>query len=193
MFAGSLQVIHQWKLWAIYDKKINTRPLPHGIALCMISRKNHLVELCFVDHVEFNSKQEPQAFFAGSGYDKALSCWKVNQSVKQAIETAKSLDVYTGGEVRYFDLNSNLHNLNLEHRAESISETFKKGYMVNTQNSNTHLAIQDNLEHPVVKDFLADLVQGNAALQAPSPIANRLWTQEQIDALDVALSKYYPE
>lgn len=74
-----------------------------------------------------------------------------------------------------------------------VTESFGEGYIVSKGNLNIVGAIKNNLNHPIVKQFYADLAVGQASLQAPSPSAERKWTPEQIQALDIALSKYYPE
>lgn len=192
MFSGKLDTINAWKIWANETKRRSQIPSLDGIAVCMVNKITQLVDFQNVDYVEFNSDEIAQAYFSGSGYEIAWNCWMENKNATMAIQTAKNFDVYTGGEIKYFDFNSSNHNLNLGYDVNSVNKSFEEGYIVNKENLNFG-AIKDNLNHDVVKKFYADLAVGHASLQSPSPSSERKWTPEQIKSFDIALSKYYPE
>jgi hypothetical protein len=77
-----------------------------GISVCIVGMT--------ANAVLFAAKQDithEGALFAGTGALPAVTCWDKNRNATRSVESAKAVDVFTGGEVKYVDVASKANNL----------------------------------------------------------------------------------
>lgn len=185
MFAGNLERIIEWKHWGLNGSILNM-PSPEGIAICIAKKSTKQVIFERVDHIL------DEARFSGSGYRGALSCWSVNRDVKLAVETAKSKDYLSGGTVKYYDFNSDQHNLlEIEDYNSIVKGIQERSTVMKFQNINKFTKIED-CNDPVILDAVRKLSNGQASLEAPCESAKKSWSDAEIKELRDALSEYFP-
>lgn len=112
MFAGDAAVIDGWKksINAIRSRQAHVpfEQLPvDGMNVAVAS--SSVTDLLYQFGVEFSVGDE--ANFAGSGSFAAAESWQSCQCARTAVESAKQQDAYTGGTVRYINLQTGEHNL----------------------------------------------------------------------------------
>jgi len=107
MFAGQGRMIQLWKCWIRSSPNDDTAmPSCDGIAVCIVNVEQK--------SVVFSARQDivkDGAYFAGTGSRYAYLCWEKNRNAQKSVETAKEIDVFTGGEVKFYDGSSGDHNL----------------------------------------------------------------------------------
>lgn len=107
MFAGFGSAIQAWKDWILSTPIGPVDMPPHkGMAVCMVDATTKIVD--FDAHQDI---VDSGVYCAGSGARHAYGCWKSNNSAIKAVETAKSMDIFSGGEIKYFDCNNQSNNL----------------------------------------------------------------------------------
>jgi hypothetical protein len=99
MFAGNGRKIQEYKDW-IRSNPPDDSSMPNekGMSVCMI--EDATGEVVFQRQQDINSEN---VLCAGSGARWAFGCWIQNKCSKQAVKTAKSKDVCSGGDVKYVD------------------------------------------------------------------------------------------
>lgn len=154
MFAGFARAIQNWKTW-IRSNPTNMDGAPdfEGMCVCVVDIE--------ANKVLFSQRQDivkDGSYFAGSGSRHAALCWLVNKCAKRAIETAKTRDICTGGDVKYFDIKSKTHNL--YNVRKDITMEMVRNALVQRGEVMT-IATANDLNPPFKK--LADLVAANDA------------------------------
>lgn len=113
MFAGHGKKIQEYKNWIrSMPEDDSNMPDVKGMSICMAEEATGIVE--FAKHQDIESDN---VLCAGSGARWAFNCWSENKCSKTAVETAKSKDYCSGGEVKYIDfktLDTNLKNYHAE-------------------------------------------------------------------------------
>lgn len=111
MFAGDAVVIEQWKCAIKQATSGGLAPtwdrLPvNGMAISIAAHPSGVV-IFEIGH----DITDQHVSFAGTGSYAAATCWIKNKNAVKAVETAKSTDTFTGGEVRYFNTYTGDNNL----------------------------------------------------------------------------------
>lgn len=115
MFAGLGSKIQEWKSW-IRTSPLDDSKMPacDGISVCIVNTAKN--------EVLFSERQDivkDGAYFAGTGSRYAYLCWDKNRDAQKSVETAKGVDIYSGGEVKFLDGKSG--NTNLYHGAVDVT------------------------------------------------------------------------
>ena len=107
MFAGDGGVIQMHKDW-IRSKPNDFSAMPgvKGMSVCMVEDSNGVVAFQKHQDIETNN-----VLCAGTGARLAFNCWALNKCSKRAVETAKSKDYCSGGDVKYVDFKTQETNL----------------------------------------------------------------------------------
>lgn len=200
VFAGFGPAIQAWKDWIKVadqagDFDFSTQPSTDGISICIVDLESKQAEFTERQVIKKNDH-----CFAGSGASYAYPCWLANGSARQSVETAARLDLATGGEVHYFDLNSKDHNFgktmgarNL--RIEDVSREASKRGMVMSISKGTS---PDGAPFPLAqlaasndafKDIQAKLADGSALPDAPCAKMYTEWTESEKSQLSAALHR----
>ncbi|AYO14223.1 hypothetical protein D0812_07300 [Vibrio owensii] len=186
--AGDAILIEQWKNWAKGDIS-NPRP---AVVRVDERQRNHYISVCLImkpSIVLFDSQVAtiviPHARFSGSGREFAKCCWEGNQCARTAIETAKKSDVFTGGTVKYVELNTAANNLSADNATIQDLHTMltTRGLVMNTNTGNT-TPVQ---EHQEPKDIAKGLENGALVASAPTGDVQSPWNTTQEENLDAAI------
>lgn len=191
MFAGDSGRINAWKAWiGSPNKVVMARPSVEGrgMALCIVD-----MEKC---EVVFESNQEitfPEARFAGTGALAAHGCWSKNKDARKSVETAKIADRFSGGTVRFVDMKSKAHNLQVPDDFDSVRADINTRGMVMYFQNPQHVSLKSAAQNdPLVADAAKKLASGEITLTAPSAAAENEWSEEAVKRLDQVLGQYYP-
>lgn len=190
-FAGDGILIEQWKAWFLAEE-LDFDSLPPFQRL----EGNALVTLYFslVQKPEcivvFNSgwwiHHGEHASFAGSGAPHAYDCYVLNGCGKRSVASAALSDPATGGEIKYVELTSGLHNLSETQRdlKYAIQQLNERGFVMDT-NTKVITPIKD--VHQTTVEALRALESGERSLTAPTGLPMRVWTDAQKEVFIRAL------
>ncbi|MNF77477.1 hypothetical protein D3C84_596250 [compost metagenome] len=114
LFAGNSGVIQLWKTFIRSSPKPGA-PIPtcHGIAILAVHAETGEVVLDYGPGIRLPNAAQPTIRFAGTGSVHAAQCWHSNGCARKAVDSAKDLDPFSGGEVKFFELASGNHNLHV--------------------------------------------------------------------------------
>lgn len=196
MFAGNGKLIHLWKEWlASGTRGAAGRPPVKSdgvaIAVCIVNMPSSIVTLDVGQDIKHPDNLAPKAFFAGSGAIHAHTCWNVNGDAMRAVETAKTTDICSGGEVKYLEFSTGANNVT---NASSIDDVHNmlvtRGWVMHHnkpgQAVSAPVAAANDAE---VKKVLTQIASGTLSASAPCDAMYRDWTPEELEALDRALDK----
>lgn len=194
MFAGYGRKIDEWKKWIRSNPQdASNMPGFEGMAVCMVDVASKAVD--------FSAEQDivnSGAYCAGSGSFYAFSCWSVNRCAKKAVETAKSTDIFSGGEVKYYAFTNGENNLNYPQAQVTIEMVDKalseRGLVMNMNRNATGTpaipfpkAAAANEQDAAVKDIRAKVASGDLSANAPCDGMYNDWKDEDkskfVDAL----------
>lgn len=190
-FAGDGVLIERWKGWFLAEE-LDFDNLPPFQRL----EGNALVTLYFSlvqkpdCTVIFNSgwwiHHGEHASFAGSGAPHAYDCYVINGCGKKAISSAAVNDPATGGEIKYVELVSGVHNLNAEQStlSSAIQQLNQRGFVMDT---NTKVVTPIKDLHQATVEALRALESGDRTLTAPTGLPMRVWSDAQKDVFTNAL------
>lgn len=196
VFAGSGVRVQEWKDWLKTDPVDDTNmPGCDGMSVCMTRIEDK--------QVLFSERQDivkDGGFFAGSGSRHAFTCWNNNRNALKSVESAKLLDPYTGGEVKYVDFTSQKNNL-VMHPASpatirTVSEALSsRGHVMNIAPDNgtappfklSEIAAND----AEARELQEKLLAGQISPEAPCDGMYDEWTAEQTSRLKSALGKVF--
>ena len=172
MFAGNGQKIQAWKTW-IRSAPISDDDQPDCESMCV----------CIADQVSkavlFQDRQDivkHGGYFAGSGSMHAYRCWAENRDARQAVESAKTFDYSSGGDVKYLEFATGDNNLfTLTTRDVHISDV---NIAIATRGNVMEIALNNQVPSPPFKlsdmaanDVRLKEVQGRIASGEISPTA----------------------
>ena len=187
--AGDSRLIDAWKNWAKNDILSERPPVvltndgeePSYISICLIFKPSIVLYDSQVATIVM-----PHARFSGSGREIARVCWSQNKCALQAIETAKSIDVYTGGNVKYANLALGDANLgsDLTTLDELNSAIYERGFIMDKSTKQ----ITPLSEYNTRDSIYAGLKNGSIVALAPTGDAKSPWNSEQEKSLDAAIS-----
>lgn len=192
VFAGSGRVIQQWKSWIQSSPTdFSTKPGCDGISVCIVNTTDKSV--LFTQNEDI---VKDNAYFYGSGARHAYRCWDANRDPKKAVETAKSFDACTGGDVKFIDMKSmshNLHQVTKQVSLQMVEQALDSRGMVMELNQGMHTGNPPFKLADVAssdKELLQakeQLSSGAMSLEAPCDGMYSEWSKEQKDKLDDAL------
>lgn len=193
IFAGDGLIIQAWKDWIASNQKGSTGmpakkddPL---IAMCIVNLQDFKIE-----HEHGQAITHPVAKFAGTGAKPANFCWKENKDAKQAVESAKKHDVFSGGNVTFFEfttLDNNLKNtitIQEVNRRLSVGE----GMVMNKNDFQTATPIMEAAANDEnVRNVMAQLADGTITASAPCDAMYGTWNDEDIEKLTTVFDRIF--
>lgn len=193
MFAGNGLRIQEWKSWIRSDPKDDsTQPAEEGICVCVVSMDTK--------QVKFSVKQDVEregGFFAGSGSTYAVPCWLVNKDAKRAVDTAKQSDIFSGGEIKFFNFATGAHNLGYpsgDITIQMVVEAINKRGLAMTTNVNSTqpfpFAVAAN-DNPELAEIRQKIANGELSANAPCDGMYNEWTKEEKSSLKRALGDVF--
>lgn len=198
MFAGLGPRVQEWKDW-IRSKPAGMagQPQHQGMSVTMvrISDKGVMFSLN-------KGAAQSGAIFAGTGWYPAITCWLSNKCAKRAVETAKTVDVYTGGDTKFFDLAKGDHNLYptaKEVRYADFARIFKeRGLVMKLDGKGVGKppfprkdAVAASNDADILKDVSAKIASGELHASAPCEEMVREWTAEEKEKFNSALAEAF--
>lgn len=188
VFAGNSYVIEKFKNWINDGCPKDAMPSPNEISIIVYNlvngkhfARNHSFTLLSGNNID--------VLFSGSGSFDAIRSWKTHKCAEQAVRDACITDLYTGGTVKFFNLQSHQHNIQANQLP--YSQLFKilstEGFVMNKQtqplNTATAYPIKDVISNPEIAQDLFALQSGKASLNAPAPEAEIEWSEQEIQDL----------
>ena len=196
MFAGFAKRVQEWKTWIRTNPAdMSAMPPTTGMAVTVAQISTRAVL-----HSAGHGANDEGAIFAGTGWFPAYTCWTANKDAKRSIETAKSVDIYSGGEVKHFDLISGSHNLypgadvtfadlirNFEKRGLVMKIDDKIVVNAPFNRKKDAEASNDDIRNEVA----GKIASGELHPAAPCDGMVREWTQEEKSSFAGALGKVF--
>lgn len=197
MFAGDGVKIQEWKNWLRSAPNPQTIPTDYkGINIGVADRRTK-----DMDTYGNGSLNMDDGFFAGSGTLYAFTCWYKNRDPKKSVETAKNHDDHSGGEVKFYEINSNASNLNYpQHEGDIISlgnAIMEKGKFImnkrtTSANSNINPSDADSVlkieDYAIIKEKVAN---GELRASAPFDGMENDWSESDKERFKRHLAKAY--
>jgi hypothetical protein len=202
VFAGKGRVIQRWKDWLATAPKaedMDKRPSADGISVCVIDTGARAVL--------FHERQDiarDGAYFAGSGARFAFGCWSANRDAKRSVVTATVTDPATGGEVKFLECVSGVHNLRQVPANRVTIDTvdravFERGMVmdISTKRSGappfklSDLAVGASAGDADLAELKRRLEAGEVSADAPCDSMHSEWSAEELARLDAALVKAF--
>lgn len=195
MFAGKGGVIQQWKSW-IRSEPEDMAKMPgcDGISVCIVDSST-----CSVVFSERQDIVKEGAYFSGTGSRYAFLCWEKNRDALKSVESAKCVDVFTGGEVKYLNMKDGSHNLHAVTNDVTIdmvrSAIETRGMVMeiaSTIKNNTPFKLSDLAANDVdMQELKANIANGSLSPEAPCDGMHSEWTSDQKDRLKSALATVF--
>jgi len=194
VFAGNSAVIQQWKDYLASERysHIVTEPPLEGIALLIIDALTKKIEYGYgQDIILPDIHGEAVASFAGTGGRRAAACWIKNGCTKRAIDTAKQVDVFSGGETKFFELTSRTGNLMQDVGLDGLTAAFsQRGMVMFMAQVDKPVTLQEAIAmDPRVAEFAREVAAGQVPLSAPCDSMLNTPTAADKAALKQALGK----
>lgn len=166
LFAGDSGVIDAWKR---YVRSGNGGAIPglQGIALLAVNAATKATVVCHGQDIALPDPVSMTASFAGSGARHAALCWMANKCGKKAIDTAKGLDVYTGGDTKFANLESSAHNLRNDVGVDDLGKQFLAKGVIMYVNGQTQPIAEAAANDAEVRQVCEKIAQGSITLSAP--------------------------
>jgi hypothetical protein len=189
MFAGNAGVIQSWKDWLPIATENSPIPEVVGIAVCAVNLTT--------GQIVFESGQDiypNEARFAGTGAFHAYNCWQVNGCPRKAVNSAKIVDIYSGGEVKYLVFSSKDTNVSNSTGVKDLHQMLAtKGMVMYTNGFNGYqpgyvLGIEDAAKSdPEVAKIKDQIASGAVVASAPCGAMYNDWTEESKAKLEAAI------
>lgn len=170
-------------------------PACNGMAVCMVDTKSKAVL--------FSERQDivkDGAYFAGTGSRYAYLCWDKNRNAQKSVATAKEVDIFTGGEVKYFDGESGDHNLHpgtVDVTIDMVEKAIQtRGMVMEIANGTTvgrpPFKLTDVAANDVeLNELQGKIANGDLSAEAPCDGMYSEWTTDEKARLTDALSKVF--
>lgn len=187
MFAGDGALINEWRDRILSrNLLVGRRPgVARNFAICMVRRS----DACIL--MEHGQKINGGPFrFAGTGAEPAYECWEKNRDPQRAVQSATLRDRASGGNVKFFDGTTGDHNIDFSVSYADVAEQFlKKGCIMYTNHS---LPVNEAVKKdPRAEEFVGRIKAGTIQAEAPSGYDPVIWTAEDEERLDKALTSHY--
>jgi hypothetical protein len=188
VFAGDIELMDAWKEWfkagANMHDELPVTEDEAGIAVCMVNLEQGSIDFkgkdLEVDHDE--------CYVAGTGALPAFECWAVHYDARKAVETALTMDMYSGGKVKY--LNGNLENNLGSANKAAVKEKFLDEGSIMYIKSGQIVPLKTAMENDSRVQSLVDkIAKGKIRAQARMGTRASVWTTEERKRLNDALAK----
>ncbi len=196
VFAGNSAVIQNWKdyIRGSQSGQPLSRPSAKGISLLVAKLGSGSFVEAYGQDIGLPNKLRPTVSFAGTGAHPAALCWIANKCGRRAIDSAKSRDYYSGGEVMYLELDTRNSNLRNDRNADKLSEAFlEKGMIMYTPGltaASVPLALAAESD-PRVAEWMQKIAEGAVEIQAPCDSMFAEPTEEEDARLDAAMASIF--
>lgn len=195
MFAGDGKLIDSWK-FAIglanqFPNAVNWSNMPTtGLAVCAVDRLSGNV-MFDMNH----SINDKSVSFAGSGASFAAKCWKINRNAILAVNTAKESDVFSGGEVKYYQVSDGQNNIGLDGPLSGLNKVLgEKGFVMDVNLNSTAQPISEAAQNdPFIRSIASEIAKGNINATAPHEHMNKVWTEDEKKELFTAMEFFFPK
>lgn len=195
MFAGKGDVIQSWKTWIRSNPEgVQAMPPCEGISVCIVDSKSKRVKFC-----ERQDIVKDGAYFSGTGSRFAYLCWEKNRNAQRSVESAKEVDMFTGGEVKYLDMTGDTHNLH--HVTNDVTiDMVRRALSTRGMVMQITGKIQSGAPFPLkdaaandeeLKDLQGKIASGAISPDAPCDGMHSEWTYDQKTRLADALSDVF--
>lgn len=202
MFAGYGAKIQEYKYWLRSNPADDSNmPDVKGMSVCMVEESTGIVEVKEEQEID-----ESNVLCAGSGAWPAYRCWQANKSPLRAVDSAKMVDICSGGEVKFIDFPNSKTNVVSVHGAadltiQVISENiFKRGIPMKlhtTQQNALNMPFSKvaggaaNDEHAAREEIGALIASGELSANAPCAGMNNDWSDASKANFKRALGKMF--
>ena len=189
MFAGDLNVIASWKYWFCGPESlVSDSPKPDGTNICLVDTSTR--------EVVYEYKQDvsgPNHRFTGTGSYHAFECWQQNGCVIRAIKTAMSIDMSSGGTVRYLNLDTKEFNFCKENDSASVLKGLvEKGMVMYSNTKNEAIPVSEAIKSdPEIRELFKAATSGTLQMSAPCVGSIGPWPSEEKEKLKSVLSRYF--
>ncbi|WP_321938242.1 hypothetical protein [Burkholderia cepacia] len=191
LFAGSSAGIDSWKKYIHAGGGLNIPDL-NGIALFALNVTTQEILVSYGQDIALPNIDALKASFAGSGARHAAKCWEKNGCGRQAIETAKSLDYYTGGTTKFLELATKTHNLVNNIDVTQLGKQFlAKGMIMYINGQSSQSVATAAANDTEVKELCEKIAQGSIALSAPCDAMMMEPTEEDNKKVRAAMQKIF--
>jgi hypothetical protein len=190
IFAGNGRSIQRWKEWirtAPIDE--SGEPAVDGMALCIVSLAAGSILFEWGQDIRLDD-----ARFAGSGAFFAHGCWTVNGCARRAVESAKVVDPLSGGEVKFFELNSGENNLRNTASILDVEQAIvTRGYIMYTNSpAPKEIPVLEAAANDArVEELCKGIANGDIHASAPCDSMYNDWTAEDKTRLRAALGQVF--
>ncbi len=187
IFAGDSGLMEAWKAWHRDPNRLVVQRPAVGVnfSLCLIDMAKKEIKF---EHGQRISGSDHR--FAGTGALPAYECWIVNKSATRAVDSACKRDIWSGGAVKYLDLNTRKHNVVQANVCKSINRVAEQKGMVIIMGQSASKAVpvaDAAASDPLVREALKKVSSGSVAAQAPAGHDPIVWTDTDVARLDAAL------
>lgn len=199
MFAGNMKEIAEWKNIIHNGIVVNLlQNKPNDLSVCMVSKYTKEVVYAFGIGYVF----EHRYFLSGSGksytFPKIVDGCSINEAVNHAIMN----DYYSGGNVKYYQLQNN--NSNTTHTIfnlnDIVNEFESKGTVMKFEKLQNPQGVRflnstkvSECNEPIVQHTLNDMRFSANNISIRAPFEGGSWSSNEFEAFKKFLSKYYPE
>jgi len=195
LFAGSILNIDVWKCW-VEGGRIGPAPMGNldGTSIIIVNMANGDVEFTSDYMLASQANGALEALYAGSGGPFAKDCWTINRCAKTAVETAKTKDFYSGGQIKYVDRQSTDNNVSNNVAHTQVNDVCKqRGFIMDLKKQDAPMLVKDAANDPsnaVAQSIAQKVMQGKAVMSAPFPGIRQPWTQEKKQELADVLDRF---
>lgn len=172
IFAGMAPVIDQWKkhLRARKAGQLTPQPPLAGIAVLAAEIGSGSVVAHWGQDIVYPDPNNPDIFLAGTGSTHAARCWQTNKCPHKAVATAMSNDLYSGGTVRFFELETKQNNLIQCDGIEILNDAFLTRGMVMFNQEKGPVTFREAAQlHPDVANLYKQAANGALSEQVQAP------------------------
>lgn len=193
LFAGNLAKIDHWKNWFTKNRNGDQPQEVDGISLIVANIKTGEVIFKTDYLLESTSEKQIDALYSGTGGPYAKDCWQINKCAKKAVETAISVDIFSGGDVSFLHRESSETNVKNSVFADEVMALMKERGILMNKNLQQAVAIKDaanDSSDPNFQRMAQRVLSGNIELNAPFPGMDQPWTNEKKAELRNVLSSF---
>lgn len=188
IFAGPGETIDKWRTWALSkNQSVMQRPaVANNFAVCM-------TDLATAEIIMEHGQKISDEFCrtAGTGAKPAYECWTTNGNARRAVDSAKMLDHFSGGDVKFLCGTTRKNNLDFSATFSSIAQQFlNKGMVMYPASPNPPIPIvQAANDDPRIRALVDKVKLDQLSAEAPSGFDPVVWTPADEQRLDAALAK----
>lgn len=190
VFAGRSNLIDHWKDWIrSKNKVVLRRPMTEdNFSMCVV---NAATGALIFEHGQ--KIVDDHYRFAGTGAKHAHTCWINNRDAIKAVRSAAVNDQYSGGEVKYFNIKSQDHNVSAAGMYQAINDAvIERGIVMYPTYEGKTVPIQDAAKtDPSISTLVRNIKTGDAIAEAPSGRDTVVWTDTDLKRLDDSLEAFF--